>query len=215
MTSLDICNFEDFTAEVTAQAASLEEAASAQEILTQQLEGYLNRMREAICADVTNLQTQITNIVPGGAGEVWKISERIANVNQPITTGPTALPFDFEIAGINDAPSELTWDAVAFAWENVSSATLFVNALITLTAQNTGGSGRPLFDVQRDSGAGFAHITGGFFFSEVGRMSAAKVLRIDMAPGDKIAVAGRAIVGTVSIINDSNFQLLSRTTAAP
>ncbi len=66
MTSFDICSFEDFIAEATPQSGSLEEAASTQEILIQQLEGYLNRMREAVCADVTNLQTQITNIVPGG-----------------------------------------------------------------------------------------------------------------------------------------------------
>lgn len=210
MSSFDICSFEEFVAEVTPQAGSLEDAASAQEILIQQVEGYLQRMVAAVCADVTNLQTQIDNIAPSG-GEVWKISERRANAVQALTTGGTPLPIDFEVAGLNDAAAELTWDAVAFAWENVSAATLHVNALITLTCQDS-GSGRPLFEVQRDVGAGFVAEPGGLFFSETGRMSAAKVLRMDLAPGDKIAVAGQAIVGTVNMINDSSFQLLSRTT---
>ena len=64
MSSFDICNFEEFIAEVTAQPGSLEEAASTQEILAQQLEGFFNRLQVAICSDVTNLQTQITAIVP-------------------------------------------------------------------------------------------------------------------------------------------------------
>lgn len=59
MTSFDICNMEDFVAEVTAQSASLEEAASTMEIFMQQVEGYLSRLRTAVCTDVTNLNTQI------------------------------------------------------------------------------------------------------------------------------------------------------------
>jgi hypothetical protein len=55
MSSFETCNMEDFVAEVTAQIASLEEAASTQEILIQQLEGYLQRMRAALCADLESL----------------------------------------------------------------------------------------------------------------------------------------------------------------
>ena len=50
---------EDFIAEATAQGGSLEEAASTQEILIQQVEGYLSRMRAAVCADVERLRSEI------------------------------------------------------------------------------------------------------------------------------------------------------------
>lgn len=211
MSSFEICNFEEFVAEVTPQSGSLEEAASASEILIQQVEGYLQRMKAAMCADVLALEAQIAALTPGGGGEVWKISERRANAVQAIgTVSNTAI--DFEVAGINDAPGELTWDAVAFAWENVSGAVLHVNVLITVSCQNSGGSGRPLFVVRRDTGGGFADEPGGVFFDEVGRMGTGKVLRMDLAAGDKVGLWGRAIVGTVNMINDSSFQLLSRTT---
>lgn len=66
MTSFEICTFEDFIAEATPQSGSLEEAASTQEILIQQLEGYLNRMREAVCRDVETLRALIP--ANGGGG---------------------------------------------------------------------------------------------------------------------------------------------------
>jgi hypothetical protein len=66
MSSFEICTFEDYVAEVTAQPGSLEEAASTQEILSQQIEGYLSRMRQAMCNDVQNLEAQI--IAGGGGG---------------------------------------------------------------------------------------------------------------------------------------------------
>lgn len=65
---LEACNVEDFSAEATPQAGSLEEAASTQEILIQQIEGYLNRMRSAICADVQNLKEQIDACDCSGGG---------------------------------------------------------------------------------------------------------------------------------------------------
>ena len=71
MPATEVCATEDFVAEATPQSGSLEEAASTQEILIQQVEGYLNRMREAMCNDLTSLQVQLDacNCEPnGGAG---------------------------------------------------------------------------------------------------------------------------------------------------
>jgi hypothetical protein len=211
MSSFEICNFEEFVAEVTPQSGSLEDAASAQEILIQQVEGYLQRMKSAMCADILTLEAQI-NGGGGGGGEVWKISERRADATAAIPGAGPAAPLDFEVAGINDAPLDLDWDGVAFAWENISAATLYCNVFVTIACQDAGGTGRPLFELLVDAGAGFTAPVGGRFWSQVGRMSAAKVFRIDLAPGDKIAVGGYAIAGSVNLIQHSVFQILSRTT---
>ena len=74
MPATEVCATEDFVAEATPQSGSLEDAASTQEILIQQVEGYLNRMREAMCNDLTSLQVQLDacNCEPnGGAGLPW------------------------------------------------------------------------------------------------------------------------------------------------
>ena len=55
MSSFDLCNMDPFVAEVTPQAGSLEEAASTQEILIQQIENYLQRMKIAVCTDLEAL----------------------------------------------------------------------------------------------------------------------------------------------------------------
>jgi hypothetical protein len=240
---------EPFVADVTAQAGSLQEAASTQELLSQQLQGYLQRLKAAVCADLSYLQAQIDALGPGGAtsflglsdtpasyagaagqvvqvnagetglefaaaggGEVWKISERRAEATTAIKAGSPAANINFEVAGINDAGGDLTWDAVNFAWENTSGATLYVNVLVTIACQAGAGPGRPAFVLRLDTGGGFADIAGSTFWSETGRMSASKVYRIDLDAGDKIAVGGFAIVGAVNMIAGSSFQLLSRTT---
>ncbi len=56
MSSFEICTFEEFVAEATPQSGSLEEAASTQEILIQQIEGYLARLKVALCTDVQTLE---------------------------------------------------------------------------------------------------------------------------------------------------------------
>jgi hypothetical protein len=56
MTSFEICSFEAFVSEATPQASSLEEAASAQEILIQQIESYLSRLSTALCTDMRALE---------------------------------------------------------------------------------------------------------------------------------------------------------------
>jgi hypothetical protein len=55
----ETCEFEEFVSEATPQSSTLEEAASAQEILIQQVEGYLQRFKAAICTDLTTIETQI------------------------------------------------------------------------------------------------------------------------------------------------------------
>lgn len=247
MSNFEICNFEEFVAEVTPQAGSLQDAASAQEILIQQLEGYLARLKAAVCADVQNLQAQIDALGPGGAtsflglsdtpasyagaagqvvqvnagatglefaaasaGEVWKVSERRAVATTAMKAGSPAANINFEVAGINDAGGDLTWDAVNFAWENTSGVTLYVDVLVSIACQAGAGPGRPAFVLRLDTGSGFANIAGTEFWSETGRMSSCKVHRIDLADGDKIAVGGFTIVGAVNMITGSAFQLLSR-----
>lgn len=211
MSSFEICNFEEFVAEVTPQIGSLEEAGSAQEILIQQVEGYFQRMKAALCADVTNLQDQIDNLPPSGGGEVWKITERIQAATTAMKVGAPAANIDFPTAGVDDSGGDLTWDAVNFAYENTSGATLYVNVMVSIACQAV-GTGRPLFLLRQDVGAGFVDIANTAFWSEVGRMSSGKLHRIDLAPGDKIAVGGYTIVGNVNMINSSVFQLLSRNT---
>jgi len=70
VTDLTICDFEAFVAEVTPQIGSLEEAGSAQEILIQQIEGYLNRLKATLCADLVALSARIEECCDGGGGGV-------------------------------------------------------------------------------------------------------------------------------------------------
>lgn len=104
MTSFDTCNMEDFVAEVTPQPGSLEEAATAQEILIQQVEGYLQRMRAAICADLESLS--------GGGG---------------VTTflGLTDTPAAYAAAAVGDVTSiNAAKDALEFTTPAVPSGGL-------------------------------------------------------------------------------------------
>jgi len=50
-----ICDIEPFVAESTPQLNSPEEASSAGEIFQQQIQGYLNRLRDALCEDVQEI----------------------------------------------------------------------------------------------------------------------------------------------------------------
>ena len=210
MSSFEICNMEDFVAEVTAQAGSLEEAASTQEIFIQQAEGYLARMRAALCADILALELQISS--SGGGGEVWAISEYREEDTVALPSTFPLVPFVFSDPGINDVPLDMDWDSINGAWENISGVTLYCNVMVTISCQDA-GSGRPQFNIMQDTGSGFLEVPGSVFWSELGRMSAAKVFRLDMAPGDKVAIGARTIVGATNMINSSSFQILSRKTA--
>lgn len=53
--TLQSCEIAPFVAESTPQTSSPEEAASAGELFQQQVQDYLNRLRDAICEDVTRL----------------------------------------------------------------------------------------------------------------------------------------------------------------
>lgn len=50
-----ICDIEPFVAESTPQSNSPEEAASAGELFQQQIQNYLNRLREALCQDIQSI----------------------------------------------------------------------------------------------------------------------------------------------------------------
>lgn len=58
-----ICGIEPFVSEVTPQPGSLEEASTAGEIFQKQVEDYLNRLLEALCAD---MQEIIDDCCPSG-----------------------------------------------------------------------------------------------------------------------------------------------------
>lgn len=89
MTSFETCNVEDFVAEATPQSGSLEEAASTQEILIQQIEGYLNRLKAAICADLDTLQAGTFLGLSDTPGSYAGAAGDVATVN----AGETALEF--------------------------------------------------------------------------------------------------------------------------
>jgi len=55
MPTLRTCNIEPFVSEVTPQPGSLEEASTAGEIFQNQVENYLNRLLEAVCADLQEI----------------------------------------------------------------------------------------------------------------------------------------------------------------
>ncbi len=58
------CEIEPFVAEVTPQPASLEEASTAGEIFQQQVQDYLIRMLQAVCADLQELDGETPGYVP-------------------------------------------------------------------------------------------------------------------------------------------------------
>lgn len=98
---LETCNVEEFVAEVTAQAGSLEEAASTQEILSQQIEGYLNRLKAAMCADLEAIQVNCC----GGTGTFLELDDTPASYAgaagdvATVNAGETALEFTTPSAG--------------------------------------------------------------------------------------------------------------------
>ncbi len=57
-----VCDLEPFVAESTPQPGSLEEASTAGELFQQQVQAYLIRMREAMCADLEELETQVADL---------------------------------------------------------------------------------------------------------------------------------------------------------
>ena len=52
-----VCSIEPFVSSIVAQPGSLEEAASALELLKREVEDYLDRLREAVCNDITAIQS--------------------------------------------------------------------------------------------------------------------------------------------------------------
>lgn len=115
MSGFEICNFEEFVADVTPQSGSLEEAASTQEILIQQIEGYLARMKAALCADVEALRALIDEnsfleltdtpaSYAGAAGQVATVNagEDALEFAAPATSGLPDLDDDTEVASDRD-----------------------------------------------------------------------------------------------------------------
>lgn len=103
MSSFDLCNLDEFVAEVTAQPGSLEEAASTQEIIVQQLENYLQRMKAAICADLESLAggggvttflglTDTPAAYAGAAGDVATVNAGMTALEFTTPAAPGGLP---------------------------------------------------------------------------------------------------------------------------
>jgi hypothetical protein len=173
--------------------------------LTDTPASYVGQGGKVVAVNVGETALEFVAAGGGGGGGAMSVSERRLAATQAL--GGSASPINFEIAGINDNVGDLTWDAVNYAWENTSGDTLEVNIIATLSCQDA-GSGRPHFELQVDTGGGFTSLPDSDFWSEVGRMSANKVYRLSMAAGDKVAVAGNTIVGSVNMINDSTFQVV-------
>lgn len=55
---LRTCALEPFVSEVTPQPGSLEEASTAGEIFQTQVEDYLTRLLEALCADLREIEAE-------------------------------------------------------------------------------------------------------------------------------------------------------------
>jgi hypothetical protein len=97
------CDLEPFVADVTPQAGSLQEAASAQELTIQQLQGYLQRLKTAICTDIQDLQAQIDAVV--GATSFLGLSDTPASYAGAagdvvsVNAGETALEFTTPAGG--------------------------------------------------------------------------------------------------------------------
>lgn len=64
MTATRTCDLAPFLSPVVAQVASLEQAGSALEILTQTLENYMASFKAAICDDITQIVEECCNDVP-------------------------------------------------------------------------------------------------------------------------------------------------------
>lgn len=73
MTAERVCDLEPFASQVVAQISSPEQAGSAFEIFIQQLEGYLARLRTAICDDLTEIVEECCN--GGGATSFLDLSD--------------------------------------------------------------------------------------------------------------------------------------------
>ncbi len=116
MPAVEVCQTEDFVAEATPQIASLEEAASTQEILIQQLEGYLNRLREATCLDLTSLQTQLDACDctgGGGSGAPPYITIVHDNAAEDITVSTIDILWVWSAIGFDTLNGAITFDGVS------------------------------------------------------------------------------------------------------
>lgn len=105
MSSFEACNLEPFVTDHHPQSGSLQDSAVIQELLMQQVQGYLQRLKDAVCADLENLQAQIDALGPGGVTSFLGLTDtpgsyagaagQVATVNG----GETALEFTAIAAG--------------------------------------------------------------------------------------------------------------------
>lgn len=71
------CDTEPFLYPSTPQA-NLEEGASGGQINEQVIEGYLNRLREAVCEDLQAIEARLDAIEAGVFGEIWAEGNAVA-----------------------------------------------------------------------------------------------------------------------------------------
>lgn len=102
MSNFEICSFEEFVAEATPQSGSLQEAASTQELLIQQIEGYFARLKAALCRDLGLVQSEIP---PAGPTTFLELTDTPASYSgqaakvATVNAGETALEFTTPAAG--------------------------------------------------------------------------------------------------------------------
>lgn len=198
MPAVEVCRTEDFVAEATPQVSSLEEAGSTQEILIQQLEGYLSRLREATCLDLTSLQVQLDACDcsgGGGGGVAPYITIVHDDAAEDITVATIDILWVWSSIGFDTLGGAITFDGVSEITV-VEGGTYQIDLHVQW---RTTGNSRMFSRVERDPlGVGaFAEIIGsknlGHFFGSDG--DAYSTCNVVLNATDKLHVLTRRLFG--------------------
>jgi hypothetical protein len=148
MPATEVCATEDFVAEATPQPASLEEAASTQEILIQQVEGYLNRLREAMCNDLNSLQVQLDACDCSSNGGGGGLPDLVDDVEISSGREFNGFPTFFKMRDVGPLPNAAT-KTVA---HNIVPAAPFVDFIVVAMYGSGNDLIAPKFAIPLNSG---------------------------------------------------------------
>ena len=105
---LRTCQIEPFVAESTPQPGSLEEASTAGELFQQQIQDYLIRALEAVCADLQELDEESPGYVP-------PILVRSAEIDIPSIGANGSFTTDLAVTGAPLGTHILSWAPLTLA----------------------------------------------------------------------------------------------------